>query len=211
MRRRTAALLLALGSGCRTAGEPGPPAWAANVAPAEVISVDERDGRRLLRVREDTWDFVASVPPSVAAQPGDHVWLGKGPAAEVDGQDVIVIEEASVATAAQIAAFEVLAPPPGGLSVAGVHALREAGRTVAVRGRVVKASYDVFGTNWYHLRDGTGSAEAGDHDLTVTSAERFEVGRVLVAEGPLTVDKDLGFGYFYAVILEDARVSAELR
>jgi hypothetical protein len=208
--RRTAALLLVLlGLGCRAAGEPGPPAWAANVAPAEVVSVESRDGRHLLRVREDTWDFVASVPASVAVRPGDHVWLGKGPAAEVRGQEVIVIDRASVATAEEIAAFEVLAPPEGGRSVAEVHALREAGRAVAVRGRVVKASYDVFGTNWYHLRDGTGSAEGGDNDLTVTSDERFEVGRVLVAEGPLTVDKDLGFGYFYAAILEDAQIRAE--
>ncbi|MEQ1506153.1 MAG: hypothetical protein ABMB14_28230 [Myxococcota bacterium] len=190
-------------------GDPRPPDWAANVAPAEVLEAGMSDGRQLLRVHEDRWAFWASVPADVGADVGDHLWLGKGPAGKVAGHDVIVIDQARVATPAEVAAFEVLDPPADGASIEAVYADRAAlaGRPVAVRGRVVKAAYDIFGTNWYHLRDGTG--DDGTNDLTVTSHTRAVAGAVLEARGSLTVDKDLGFGYFYPAIIEDAEIVVE--
>ena len=121
---------------------------------------------------------------------------------------MIVIDDVAVASEAELAAFTVLAPPAGGRSIASVFAERAAlaGATVKVRGRVVKASPNIFGTNWYHLRDGTGGE--GTNDLTVTSDVVFDVGAIVVAEGPLTVDKDLGFGYRYDAIVEGATVVA---
>lgn len=74
-----------------------------------------------------------------------------------------------------------------------------------VRGRVVKANHGTLGTNWYHLVDG--SMQEGD--LTVTSDSVVEVGQVVTADAPLTIDRDLGFGYFYEVILEGASLTVD--
>ncbi|GEM_PF-1173418 len=95
----------------------------------------------------------------------------------------------------------------GSLPIGEVHArvAELEGQQVRVTGKVVKASSGIFGTNWYHLQDGTGDAEAETHDLTVTSDAEVAAGDLVTFEGPLTKDKDLGFGYFYAAIIEGAR------
>lgn len=83
------------------------------------------------------------------------------------------------------------------------------GQEVKLRGQVVKFSPQIMGTNWIHLQDGSGSPEAGTHDLTLTSNTQLKVGDVVVASGKLTVDKDFGHGYAYDLIVENAVVSAE--
>jgi hypothetical protein len=189
------------------------PEWTRNAAVAEVQEIKPAGDRRLVHVIESQWDFWASIPLEPALQVGDHVWLGSGKMKKFDGQSAIVIDLVAVATPAQLAAFEKLPAPDGGLTVAELFAKKAelAGKPVTAHGRVVKASYDVFDTNWYHLQDGTGSADDQTNDLTVTTKERFEAGQVLRATGPLTIDKDLGFGYFYPAILEDAAVTVEPR
>ncbi len=84
-----------------------------------------------------------------------------------------------------------------------------AGTPIAVRGQVVKFNGGIMGTNWLHLQDGTGSAADGTNDLTVTTDATVAVGDIVVVRGAVTVDKDFGAGYSYAVIIEKAAVSAE--
>ncbi|MCB9779900.1 MAG: hypothetical protein H6742_15145 [Alphaproteobacteria bacterium] len=97
---------------------------------------------------------------------------------------------------------------PGALPIADIHARRSVldGQSVRVTGRVVKASYGIFGKNWYHLADGTGTSEAEDDDLTVTTSGdlRVEVGQVASFDGVLVKDRNFGFGYRYAAIIEQA-------
>lgn len=103
---------------------------------------------------------------------------------------------------------EKVAPAPGGLTVFQVWQKRAdmSGKAVRVRGRVVKANYEIMGTNWYHVQDGTGDLEAGTHDLTVTSRDRMNVGDVVTIAGPITLGKDFGAGYAYDVMVEGASV-----
>jgi hypothetical protein len=61
-----------------------------------------------------------------------------------------------------------------------------------------------MGKNWIHVRDGSGSAEKGDNDITVTSESIANVGEVVVITGVVRVDKDFGAGYAYPVIIEEA-------
>ena len=82
-------------------------------------------------------------------------------------------------------------------------------KTVTVRGKVVKANPGVMGRNWYHIRDGSGSREKKDDDLTVTTGDPAAVGDVVVVKGVVHVDKDFGAGYQYPVVLEDAKVTKE--
>jgi hypothetical protein len=84
-----------------------------------------------------------------------------------------------------------------------------AGKKIRVRGQVTKVTRGVMGKNWLHLQDGSGSAEAGDNDLVVTTLGDAQIGNIVVVVGVVSVDKDLGAGYRYAVLLEDAEVALE--
>jgi hypothetical protein len=96
-----------------------------------------------------------------------------------------------------------------GHSVAELFAQRAAlsGKQVAVRGKVVKFNPRILGRNWIHLRDGSGSPEGKDNDITVTSQDDCRVGDVVLVRGTVHLDRDFGAGYTYSVILEDAKLS----
>ena len=78
------------------------------------------------------------------------------------------------------------------------------GKTVAVRGKVVKFTPAVLGKNWIHLRDGTGSAADGTNDLVVTTKDEAKVGDVVLVKGVVQTDRDLGSGYSYKLLVEEA-------
>jgi hypothetical protein len=59
-------------------------------------------------------------------------------------------------------------------------------------------------TNWVHIQDGTKSNN--DFDLTVTTNDVTKVGDVVTFEGTVSLKKDFGAGYFYEVIVENAKL-----
>jgi hypothetical protein len=77
-------------------------------------------------------------------------------------------------------------------------------KTVVVRGKVVKFTPGVMDKNWIHLRDGTGSAADGTNDVVVTTKEETQIGAVVLVKGVVHTDKDLGSGYSYKVLIEEA-------
>jgi hypothetical protein len=210
-------IVVLLSCGARSTPAPEAPAggWA-NVAPAEVQEALRGDGRMYLRVIEGRFDFWVAVAP-MSVGPGDHVLMGKGPerrqflSKDLQRRFKVMtfIDQIAVVSLEQSHASIKLDPPPGGVAIADVFARRTEleGQEILVRGRVVKANKRIFGTNWYHLVDGTGQGETGD--LTVTSAADVQVGDRVRARGALTVDKDLGFGYHYPAIIEDAVLEVE--
>jgi hypothetical protein len=96
----------------------------------------------------------------------------------------------------------------GGKTVAEVWSSKDAlkEKQVVVRGKVVKFLGGIMGRNWIHLRDGSGSREAGNDDLTVTTDDSATVGDIVVVTGKLELDKDFGAGYRYPVIIQNASV-----
>jgi hypothetical protein len=80
-------------------------------------------------------------------------------------------------------------------------------KPVTVRGQVVKFSSGIMGKNWLHLRDGTGSSRDGTDDLVVVTNDSTSVGEVVLVSGTVRTDRDLGMGYSYKVLVEDARLS----
>ena len=79
-------------------------------------------------------------------------------------------------------------------------------KTIAIRGKVVKASPNIIGVNWIHIQDGTG--EGSDVGRIVfTSKELPKVGDIVTASGVVSVDKDFGSGYFYKIIVQNATFS----
>jgi len=98
---------------------------------------------------------------------------------------------------------------PNGKTVAEAYAEKDAlkDKPVVIRGKVVKFLSGIMGKNWLHLRDGSGSADKGDNDVTVTTNDVVAVGDTVTVSGTVRVDKDFGAGYRYPVIVEEAKVT----
>jgi hypothetical protein len=82
------------------------------------------------------------------------------------------------------------------------------GELVKVKGKVVKFNKQIMKRNWIHIQDGTGSEN--EFDLVITSDQDVQVGEIITAEGKVVVDKDFGSGYFFPVLIEDAKIEKEL-
>lgn len=80
------------------------------------------------------------------------------------------------------------------------------GKTVRVRGKVMKISRMIMGKHWLHIQDGTGDPLKNQHDLVVTTTEDTEEGKVITLVGTLAFERDFGAGYKYEVIVEDAQI-----
>lgn len=105
--------------------------------------------------------------------------------------------------------FSGLKKADGGKTVQEVFAGKSelAGKEVTLRGKVVKFSPEIMGKNWIHLQDGTGAD--GTNDITITTSNTAKVGDTVLVTGKVTADKDFGYGYKYALIVEDAKVVVE--
>jgi hypothetical protein len=99
-----------------------------------------------------------------------------------------------------------VAPAAGSVSIAELFAKKDSysGKTIKMKGQVVKINNEVMGKNWIHIQDGTGTSN--DFDLTVTTLDKAAVGDVVTFEGPITLKKDFGYGYFYEVIMDGAKL-----
>ena len=79
-----------------------------------------------------------------------------------------------------------------------------AGKNVSVRGKVVKYSPNILGKNWLHIQDGSDA-----RNLAVTTMSKAKKGDVVLVSGKVRLDQNIGHGYVYEILLEDARVKIE--
>jgi hypothetical protein len=101
---------------------------------------------------------------------------------------------------------------PGAHTIAELFAAKASlpGQQVRVRGVVVKAVPNVMNRSFVHLRDGTGDAKAGTHDVTVTMATAPpQLGAKVMVEGTVAIERDFGAGYTYPLLIEDAKLVNE--
>ena len=122
---------------------------------------------------------------------------GRGTALTVSNQKT----EASI-----ININEPIEPAEGGVTISELYTNKEkyANRIVKIRGKVTKYNAKIMGKNWIHIQDS--QANQGKMDLTVTTTEDSRVGDIICMEGIITLDKDFGAGYFYSIIMENARI-----
>lgn len=104
-----------------------------------------------------------------------------------------------------------IATADGGFTVADLFDRRESlnGRRVSIRAQVVRSTPNIMDRNWLHIQDGTGQEH--DFDLAVTTKDTAAVGDIVLVSGTLAKDKDVGAGYFFPLIIEDAEVKVEGR
>ena len=98
----------------------------------------------------------------------------------------------------------ILELPEGGLSIAELFTDpgKLEGKQVTMRARVIKVNASIMGKNWVTLQDGTGVAP--DNQLTATTQQTVTVGDELTLTATVRNDIDLGHGYQYKVLLENA-------
>jgi len=77
-----------------------------------------------------------------------------------------------------------------------------AGKTVILTGKVVKFMPEIMNKNWIHLQDGT--SLNGFNDITITSLAKVKVDEIVSLKGTVVLNKDLGSGYKYDILIEDA-------
>lgn len=76
-------------------------------------------------------------------------------------------------------------------------------KEVTLRAKVMKVSKNIMGKNWVTLRDGTGVSP--DDKLIATTSEDVNIGDIITAKGIVKTNVNLGSGYKYRVLLEDAK------
>ena len=92
----------------------------------------------------------------------------------------------------------------GGISVFDLYSTRDklAGKTVILTGKVIKFMPEIMNKNWVHLQDG--SNFNGFNDITITTLEKVKIDDIVTLKGKVVLNKDLGSGYKYDVLVEDA-------
>ena len=92
----------------------------------------------------------------------------------------------------------------GGISLFQLYGTRDKleGKTVILTGKVVKFMPDIMKKNWVHLQDG--SNFNGFNDITITTLEKVKIDDIVSLKGKVVLNKDLGSGYKYDVLVEDA-------
>ena len=78
------------------------------------------------------------------------------------------------------------------------------GKTIILTGKVIKFMPDIMSKNWIHLQDGT--SYNGFNDITITSLAKVKVDEIVTLKGTVVLNKDLGSGYKYDILIEDAVV-----
>lgn len=80
-------------------------------------------------------------------------------------------------------------------------------KPIKVNAKVVKVSRNIMGKDWIHLQDGSGSA--GTNDIIATAVgSNVQVGDSVTASGVVKTDIDLGYGYNFPVLIEEAKFSS---
>lgn len=142
--------------------------------------------------------------------PVDEIHSGAGYGADAGGEESADSEEAYEEEESLDEEDSEPAPADGIYTIERLYKIADSmkGQTIKVRGKVVKISENVMGMTWVHIQDGTGTK--GKNKLVFRSAnDTAKVGDTVTAEGRLDTDKDFGFGYYYAVIVEDAKFTQE--
>ena len=99
-----------------------------------------------------------------------------------------------------------VAKAEGGYSVEELYTKKAElkGQKITLQAKVVKVSKNIMGKDWVHLQDGTGAAGSTNDIIATGLNTTVKVGDVVTAQATLNTDVDLGYGYFFAVILEES-------
>ncbi len=79
--------------------------------------------------------------------------------------------------------------------------------TVVLRGKVMKVSKNIMKKNWVTVKDGTGTAP--EDKLIVLTTDNVYVNDILLFKGTIKTDVNLGSGYKYSILLDEANIISQ--
>ena len=203
------------------------PSVEAHSFSGEILELKDVDSYTYVRLKTRDGEIWAAVPRA-PLRVGGQIFIGSAMTmkdfesrtlkrrfesivfGELTGPDGRRLEAPPATKAAPTAPAVKVAKAPGAESrtvaeiVGGKGSLKD--RSVLVRAQVVKVSLGIMGKNWLHLQDGSGSGADGTNDVLVTTQDVVAVGDIVTARGTVRTDVDLGSGYRYAVLVENAAV-----
>ena len=77
------------------------------------------------------------------------------------------------------------------------------GKIIKVGGKCTKVNINIMGKNWIHLQQKDEDGQS--YNLVVTSKDNARVGEECYFEGRIDTKLDLGAGYFFDVIMQEAK------
>ncbi|MDD5151927.1 MAG: hypothetical protein PHC28_15855 [Flavobacterium sp.] len=125
----------------------------------------------------------------------------------MDPNPPVVAEKAVDTTKSNVTSTELskgITLAKGAISIHDLFSGKEnlAGKTVILTGKVVKFMPEIMNKNWIHLQDG--SSFKGSNDITITSLAKVKLDEIVTLKGTVVLNKDLGSGYKYDILIEDA-------
>ncbi|GBE55690.1 hypothetical protein BMS3Bbin15_01873 [archaeon BMS3Bbin15] len=86
-----------------------------------------------------------------------------------------------------------------------------AGKEIEFRGVITKVLPEIMNKTWIHLQDGTKDNVTGENEIKVTYSgpEKFKVGDVVIVKGKLETDVNIGSGYFFRVLINNATIKKD--
>jgi hypothetical protein len=193
--------------------------WAATtqfpVKPGDLVAVPDSEPMLDFHSKSLNRDFpmiyfagsitVNGANPGAAKLPSGHPTIGGAAEGNLPAGHPPVAGQ----TAPPKVDFTGFKPVKDGKTVAQIYAAsaKLAGKSVTIRGKVVKYNANILGKNWLHIQDGTGSA--GSNDLLATTTGQAKLGDTVLIQGKVDLNKDFGSGYKYNVLIEDAKVTVE--
>ncbi|MBI4687613.1 MAG: hypothetical protein HY756_07505 [Nitrospirae bacterium] len=95
----------------------------------------------------------------------------------------------------------------GGKTVKEIFAEKEKlkDKAVTLRAKVMKVSKNILGKTWLTLSDGTGASP--DNKIIAVTLDEAGIGDVATVKGTLKTDVNLGAGYKYKVLIDEAKVT----
>jgi hypothetical protein len=223
------AMMFLVGSASAADKSAAAPAASVNGKVLEVKDVESYTYLRLMTKDGETWAAVAKAPVKVGAEVTienvtimqnfesktlkknfDRIAFGSlvasSASAAAAGGDMAALH-AGVTSTSDVGDVKVAkATGPNARTVAEIATRRAEfkDKAVVVRGKVVKFTPEVLGMNWIHLRDGSGSASDGTNDVLVTTKDEARIGDVVLVKGVVHIDRNLGSGYSFKVLIDNA-------
>jgi len=180
----------------------GAPKAAARFSPVDAL--EQADEQDLPPGHPDIGNAAPGAVGSTDSLPAGHPDIGgpsASPHAQAPNPSSAAVPAVAVAPARGKNAYAIAQLAAQGAQLAG--------QRVRVRGQVTKVTAGVQGRTFFHVRDGKPDDPGPASDLVVTSDATPERGQVATFEGTLRTDFDVGIGFKYPILLENAVSVAE--
>ncbi len=184
--------------------------YAQTTHKGKVLEALQVENYTYVRINEHNKDIWIAIP-KLDVKTGDTIETSAGiimkdfnsPTLKRTFSEIIFATKASVLETKEQSKTTTQTKVPGTFNVSKIikNASDLKGNTITFNGKVTKVTPKIMGKNWIHFSDVN-----ANNDLVVTTQEEIKVGEIVTMEGKVETNKDLGAGYFFDVIIEDARI-----